>query len=225
MFSLMGVASRIAERMGLHRDGEVLGLSILRSEERRRMWWQLQMMELTVANHVGALSISVFGKWDARIPSNLDDKDIRPETKTLPSEPKTLTSMSNCLWKYSVLQIHRDLRWATDSSSPPGGVTAMIDKIEGTLRVRFVQHCGLLDPLHVNLHLGICQMTLAVRRLVRQPSLIDAKISDMSRRERDELLDICMKNLEYCILIQTHDMLRGYLWSNVAFFPWAACKS
>lgn len=41
LFSLTGIASRIAERMGLHRDGTTLGLSPLRSEERRRIWWQV----------------------------------------------------------------------------------------------------------------------------------------------------------------------------------------
>jgi hypothetical protein len=220
----MGVAGRVAERMGLHRDGQLLGLSVLRSEERRRMWWQLQYMELTVANHVGALSSSVFGKWDARIPANLDDHELGPETKSLPAERPTLTSMSNCLWKYFVLQRHRDLRWASDSTSPWEAATAMIDKIEEALRLKFVQHCEFIDPLHVNLHLGICQINLAARRAIRQPALINAKISDMSRRQRDELLEICMKNLEYCILIQTSETLRGYAWQNSVFFPWAACE-
>lgn len=31
------MASRIAERMGLHRDEDMLGLEVVRSEERRRM--------------------------------------------------------------------------------------------------------------------------------------------------------------------------------------------
>lgn len=41
IFSLTGIASRIAERIGLQRDGTTLNLSHLRSEERRRMWWQV----------------------------------------------------------------------------------------------------------------------------------------------------------------------------------------
>jgi hypothetical protein len=224
LFSLMGIANRVAERMGLHRDGEVLGLSVLRSEERRRMWWQLQYMELTVANHVGAMSSSVFGKWDAKLPANLDDNDLSPEMGTLPAERAGLTSMSNCLWKYFTFHMHRELRWASDSSQPWERATAMINNIEESLRVKFVQHCDLLDPLHVNLQLGICQVIIAARRAVRQPSLVNAKISDMSRRERDELLDICMKNLEYCILIQTNEVIKGYLWHNATFFPWAACE-
>jgi len=225
MFSLMGVATRIAERMGLHRDGEILGLSVLRSEERRRMWWQLQYMELTVANQVGTLSPSVLGKWDSKMPANIDDDELGPGTKTLPPQRATLTSMSNCLWKYTVLQFHRDLRSSAPAIPSFGETTTMIDKIEEMLRVKFVQHCELLNPLHVNLHLGICQVLVATRRLMCQPAFVNAKISDMSRQQRDELLQIGMKNLDYCILIQTSEPLKGFKWHNNAFFPWAACKS
>ncbi|KAG9251355.1 uncharacterized protein F5Z01DRAFT_752771 [Emericellopsis atlantica] len=222
LFSLMGVASRVAERMGLHRDGEILGLSVLRSEERRRMWWQLQYMELTVAHQVGALSPSVLGKWDAKMPANVDDSELGPETKALPADGTALTSMSNCLWKYSVLHLHRGARGADRGVPTADETTSMVDRIEEMLRVKFVQHCELLNPLHVNMQVAICQVLVATRRLLRQPALIHAKISDMSRRERDALLAICVKNLEYCILTQTNETLKGFKWHNNAFFPWAA---
>jgi hypothetical protein len=59
LFTLMGIATRVAERMGLHRDGDTLGLSVLRSEERRRMWFQLQYMEIMIAPLVGSLSMTL----------------------------------------------------------------------------------------------------------------------------------------------------------------------
>ncbi|KAI6781968.1 uncharacterized protein J7T54_005179 [Emericellopsis cladophorae] len=222
LFSLMGVASRVAERMGLHRDGEFLGLSVLRSEERRRMWWQLQYMELTVAHQIGALSPSVLGKWDAKMPANVDDGALAPETKALPADGTALTSMSNCLWKYNVLQFHRGARGADHGVLTADQTTSMVDRIEEMLRVKFVQYCELLNPLHVNMQLAICQFLVATRRLLRQPALVHAKISDMSRQERDALLAICVKNLEYCILTQTNEILEGFKWHNNAFFPWAA---
>lgn len=188
------------------------------------MWWQLQYMELTVANQVGALALGVLGKWDAKIPANIDDGELTAQSKTLPPTRTTLTSMSNCLWRYNTLALHRSLREAHSMPSSAGDTVSFIDKIEGMLREKFVRHCELLDPLHVNLQLGICQILVATRRLVCQPALINAKISDMSRHQRDEMLEICLKNLDYCILIQTNELLKGYKWQNSAFFPWAACE-
>ncbi|KAH8169376.1 fungal specific transcription factor domain-containing protein [Sarocladium implicatum] len=222
VFSLLGIASRIAERMGLHRDGDVLGLSVLRSEERRRMWWQLQFMEIMLATQIGTLTIGVMGKWDSKMPANIDDDELGPETTSLPPERSSLTSMSNCLWRYTVLRFHRELRNGDRILPTVGETGLMMDSIAETLRTKFVQHCELLNPLHVNLQLGICQIIIATKRLLHQPAFVNAKISNMSQFQRDELLDVGSQNLQYCNLVQTSEQLKGFRWNNNAFFPWAA---
>ena len=52
--SFIGIAVRIAERIGLHRDGDELGITVLRSEEGRRIWWQLQHMEIDMGLLIGS---------------------------------------------------------------------------------------------------------------------------------------------------------------------------
>jgi hypothetical protein len=108
IYPLMGIASRVAERMGLHHDGSMFGLSAVRSEERRRIWWQLQFMELAIARLVGTLSLTIFANWDTKIPSNLDDGDFCPDPEVMPGERKGITSISPCLWRYSILQMRRE---------------------------------------------------------------------------------------------------------------------
>lgn len=44
----MGVVIRNAERGGLHRDGSILGLSPYETERRRRVWWQLQHLDIAL---------------------------------------------------------------------------------------------------------------------------------------------------------------------------------
>ncbi|KAF4977232.1 hypothetical protein FZEAL_6215 [Fusarium zealandicum] len=230
--SLMGVAIRIAERMGLHRDGQRLGLSPLRTEERRRMWWQLQYMELTVARFVGSMTLTLFADWDSRMPSNLEDEDLSLDTTALPPERTKLTSISQCLWCYNVLNANRTLQranngeknlaWVLSPTVSLADKDAVLDKVESMLRSKFLQYCEPLDPLHMNLQLGICQYILAGRRLMRQPALADAKISAMSRESRDDLLGICTKGLEYSNMAQTSDALKPFLWHSRLYFPWVA---
>ncbi|OCK74842.1 hypothetical protein K432DRAFT_257586, partial [Lepidopterella palustris CBS 459.81] len=102
IYPLMGIASRVAERMGLHHDGSMFGLSAVRSEERRRIWWQLQFMELAIARLVGTLSLTIFANWDTKIPSNLEDGDFCPDLEVMPGERKGITSISPCLWRHSI---------------------------------------------------------------------------------------------------------------------------
>jgi hypothetical protein len=49
IWSLTGVAARIAQMMGLQRDGAKCGLRPFESEIRRRVWWQLCMLDSRAA--------------------------------------------------------------------------------------------------------------------------------------------------------------------------------
>ncbi|KAK8062969.1 C6 transcription factor [Apiospora hydei] len=230
MFALMGIATRIAERMGLHRDGDLLGLGVLRSEERRRMWWQLQFLEIAVARHVGSIPLSLFAGWDTKLPSNLEDADLAPDTKALPPGRRKLTGMSHCLWRYDILHAQREMRrahdgdrgltWLLSPRVPLADKDALLDEVETMLGTKYVRHCELLNPLHVLIQLGIGSYLLAARRTARQPALVNAKLSEMSRQERDDMLDICTKLMDYSIMARTTESIKGFLWHDDNYFQW-----
>jgi Fungal specific transcription factor domain len=234
VFSLIGIASRIAERMGLHRDGDDLGLPVLRSEERRRMWWQLQHMEIAIAQLVGCITMTIYADWDTKLPKNLEDHDLRPDIQALPPDRHGLTTMSHCLWRYQLLYMQRTMRqpdgsrmglsWMLSPRVPLVDKDAMIDTCEKALSEQFLQHCELLNPLHVHIQIGVRSFILAARRVARQPALINAKISEMSLREREDFLGICTKCLEYYVLSKKTETLRGFQWHNENYFQWAACE-
>lgn len=56
MWSLMGFTVRNAEKLGIHRDGTILGLPPAETELRRRLWWQLQHLDLFPAARCGLTS-------------------------------------------------------------------------------------------------------------------------------------------------------------------------
>jgi hypothetical protein len=62
--------------MGLHRDGELLGLSPFDSEMRRRLWWQIVMLDGKYAMMTG-LNHSILPRdWDTKEPKNINDADM-----------------------------------------------------------------------------------------------------------------------------------------------------
>jgi hypothetical protein len=101
---------------------------------------------------------------------------------------------------------------------------ARIDEIERILSEQYLQYCDPLDPLHLLIQIGLRSYLLAARRGARQPALINAKISTMSARERHDFLKICKKSLEYYILSETTESLKGFRWHNENHFQCAACK-
>lgn len=233
LYPLLGIATRVAERMGLHRDGATFGLSPLRSEERRRTWWALQFLDLSVARLVGALSLAIFSSWDTQMPSNVEDSDFTPTTEAKPVERKGLTSISPCLWRYSILYRRREmlgrnttgeLSWMLSPHMPLAEKDAKIDELEGILAEKFVQHCELVNPLHVYIQIGIRQFGLAARSNVRQPTLVNAKISELLPQIRKDLLELAKKSMEYFVLSQITPSIAGFKWGNNIWFQAPSCE-
>ena len=64
--------------MGVHRDGEVLGLPPFESEMRRRVWWQIIGMDARYALFSGLSNSLLPQNWDSKEPSNINDTDLYP---------------------------------------------------------------------------------------------------------------------------------------------------
>jgi hypothetical protein len=190
-------------------------------------------MEIATARLIGNLSLTVFASWDTKIPSNLEDSDLSPEMEAMPAERRGLSTMSPCLWRYNIIQMNREtlgrsgserMSWPLSPHVPLEEKEANIDSIEKMLAERFLQYCELLNPLHVHVQIGIRQFILAARSSARQPSLVNAQISQMTQEMRDEMLEICSKSLEYYLMSQTTVSLVGFRWGNDIHFQVACCE-
>ncbi|ROT38976.1 hypothetical protein SODALDRAFT_149802 [Sodiomyces alkalinus F11] len=73
---LSGVLIRIAYKMGLHRDGEKLNLPPFETEMRRRVWWQIIMLDCKYAITSGFADTLLPWGWDTEIPTNIDDSSL-----------------------------------------------------------------------------------------------------------------------------------------------------
>ena len=94
---LTGVAVRIGQRMGIHRDGEKLGLPPFEVQMRRRLFYQLLPLD-GGASQMSGTGISMMpDAWDTQQPLNLDDNQIWPGMTEFPEERKGATELIFCL--------------------------------------------------------------------------------------------------------------------------------
>ncbi|CRK40515.1 hypothetical protein BN1708_008242, partial [Verticillium longisporum] len=99
---LSGVLIRIAHKMGLHRDGETLNLTAFEIETRRRVWWQILMLDSKFALVSGFNDTLLPWGWDTKIPSNVNDADLFPGS-TEPLQPREgPTEMIFCILLYEI---------------------------------------------------------------------------------------------------------------------------
>lgn len=231
LWTLMGLATRNGEKLGIHRDGTFLGLSPPETEDRRRLWWQLQYFDLILAIRLGTTPLTLMADWDVKLPLNIEDHDLTPDMKSFPEERKGLTSMSYCLFTYYVLeqqrQYHADkgqfeLSWSTNQSVPKHTKEAFIDQLEDGLNKTFLQYCDPIKPLDILLQL----IARALTRTFRQRILltISEDPGHVDHEYRGPLLAASMQLLEYSVIMHSHRLLKDFEWFTTKGFPWPACK-
>lgn len=68
----------MAQKMGLHKDGEALGLSPFETEMRRRVWWQIIQVDAKYATLSGMNQEHLPRFFDTKEPKNVNDADLFP---------------------------------------------------------------------------------------------------------------------------------------------------
>ncbi|KAK3944890.1 fungal-specific transcription factor domain-containing protein [Diplogelasinospora grovesii] len=124
MFCLIGIAVRIATRLGLHRDGAQFGLPPFEVELRRRLWWQLVIFDKRVAEITGSsiTALSTSG-GDCRFPLNINDADLNVHAKDPPAPYPGPTEMLFALTRIelTVAGAPHGIRPMAATTTPPGG--------------------------------------------------------------------------------------------------------
>ena len=87
MWMMTGLVIRMAQSLGLQRDGaQFEHLTPFEIEYRRRVWWAICMLDVRASEDQGTELTIANGSFDTKIPLNISDADFGPETKELPLE-------------------------------------------------------------------------------------------------------------------------------------------
>lgn len=122
-YLLLGVAIRIALRMGLHRDPDMVGgrISPYEGEMRRRFWHMLTQIELLVSFHVGLPSMVESIDSDTLLPRNLNDTDFSEDSTELPPArgDTEITTTSYLICKSRICAVFGKIATHANSLSMP----------------------------------------------------------------------------------------------------------
>lgn len=154
--------------MGLHRDGDSLNLTPYETEMRRRLWWQIIMLDTKYAMVSGFCDTLLPWNWDTKTPQNVNDADLFPGS-TEPVQPREgPTEMAFCLLLYEVGRFIVENRipdfeavvlGAMENESPESQATnlatlakyrTLVDNLDSKLIALEKKYC---DPLAGNIHI------------------------------------------------------------------------
>ena len=148
--TLTGLATNIARGMGLHRDGTHFAIGPFETEMRRRVWWNLLVLETRSSEDSGIESSFLDRSFDTNLPSNLNDNDIFPDMTEKPKVREGCAEMTVSLLRFEMVAALRRLDTlgsGEDSGRSPRELIEEKDRIieecHQKLECTYLQH---MDP-------------------------------------------------------------------------------
>jgi hypothetical protein len=218
---LAGLAIRIGQRIGLHRESASREVSVFEAEIRRRLWLQILILDFRSAQLSGSKLEPDGQLFETKRPLNVNDSDLSPSMKEPPVEHPGVTDMLFCSIRYEIGEFMRQKRSLKlfDGFRQRGIATVSltekdkaIDEFEDMLEQKYLRYTDPSIPLHfisAGLARGaVCQMRL----LAHHPRQYPDKGAGLPQEEKDMLFSTSLKMVEYNNLGSTTHTIRGYVW-------------
>ncbi|MCJ1309741.1 hypothetical protein MMC25_003402 [Agyrium rufum] len=142
--ALCSTAIRLAECMGLHRDGTVNGLTLLETHVRRLIWFQLCFLDIRTTEFQGPRPQIRKDEYDTQFPMNANDLDF--EYPNVRGELNQWTEMTFTIVLCECTELHRQVwidRPRVDKKQI--SLTAILGKIEAVRRTLETKYFPLVD--------------------------------------------------------------------------------
>ncbi|KAI9728333.1 MAG: hypothetical protein M1828_003733 [Chrysothrix sp. TS-e1954] len=231
IWSLTGLVVRIAVTMGLHRDGTNFNLSPFEVETRRRMWWQVCILDVRLSEDHGCDPSIIEHTSDTRFPLNINDDDISPTMTESPPGRTGITEMTFCLIRFEVTRTFRRL-----SYNPPGSGPVLNDNLEVTIQDKerwieechqrleenYLKYCDMSCPMHWVI-CTVARLVMAKMWLqIYQPFQRIDSGAILPAETRDRLFITSLESIEYNILLATESRTFKWGWLFKTYSQWHA---
>ena len=235
IWTLTGVAIRIAEGMGLHRDGESLRVPPFETEIRRRIWWQLKMHDFRAAE-LGGLAKHRGNKpedGECKAPANVNDNDIYPGMSSPVISSTKPTDMIFTVFRTELAsfagrraaqfrQQEKDANQLLDdiiARSDQKTKDDFIQEIEEILEVKYLRYCDPSQPLQL-LTMLVARSSLNIIRFLTHHPRSWANQEQTSESKRKHVWRISIALLEQHDIVQSDRRLQSFAWYAAYYMNW-----
>lgn len=226
VWMMTGLAIRMAQALGLHRDGSHFEhLTPYEVEMRRRVWWALCVLDVRASEDQGTDLSITSGSFDTKLPLNINDADIDPQTKQTPPPRQAMTDMAVSLVSLEICDIVR--RWmaqaAKGGASGPEDQSCPVSEFYETLDRLYLQYStesgNIMRWVAVNTtRLLMAKMTL----IFYLPVLFSSPSEHFSGEIRAKLLVSAIEVAEYNHVLNSERACRHLRWIFQTYTHWYA---
>ncbi|KAG4028690.1 hypothetical protein MFRU_020g01290 [Monilinia fructicola] len=232
VWSLTGLVMRIGQSLGLHRDGEKFGLSPYNTEMRRRLWWQICVLDVRASEDHGS-DPSIFDHtFDTKFPLSINDADLDPDMKEPPKPREGVSEMTFVLIRFEICALSKRLQYNSPGRgpSPMGNPTKLtleekeelIRESSVRLEENYLKYCENAGPLYwvasTVARLIFAKMSLIIYHPLIQPG----RPQCLSPHTKDRLLKSSIEIIEYSRMLETEASTKKWGWLFRTYVQWHA---
>ena len=231
--SMLGVAIRIAQRMGIHREAALAKCTTVEAEMRRRLWWSLVFFDTRIGEIANSKNVTLDPTWDCKIPLNVNDSDLRPGMKGPPAIQGKSTEALLTVVRSELGEFIRHTAFHLDFTSPalrpiathlqsdPALEGGELIKLEQMIEDQYLKFCDQENPIHF-MTIWTTRAYFAKYRLLEHLSRYSSSSLRQTEAQHDTATSHALRRLECDTKIMTSPLTKRFLWLNHFHFPFPA---
>jgi len=227
IWSMVGLLYRLATKLGLHRDPISLGLPPFMAEMRRRLWWQICILDVRIAEDNGMDPLICEHSFDTKYPSNVNDGDLDVNMTELRADTKSRTEMLYCLTRFEISYAARKLvfseKFNSDNGYPCLNITEkteLVDNVLKDLQEKYLEDLDLEIPIRF-LTVTASRLVLAKMKLtIYHPAC--SQSTSLSHEQFTTLVTSSIDIIEYTHQLRTDPKYSRWIWLFQYYVEWDA---
>ncbi len=224
VWTLTSLAIRIGHALDLHRDRSGVPLSCYEVEMRRRLWWQINVLDIRASEDRGS-SPMIF-EHSTKMPSNLNDQDINLQSEKV-LERVGGTEMTFSLITQELSDLARRLSYVPPSIKGDREALHalrlekenMVKECSQRLESKYVSHCDTSVPIFyccsMVARLAILKMSLLVQ-YPYEPQHMAAR----TEASKERVLKTALTILELSEMGESNESTAKWIWFFATYVQW-----
>jgi hypothetical protein len=226
VWMMTGLVIRMAQYLGLQRDGAHFEhLTPFEIEMRRKVWWAVCMLDVRASEDQGTDLTITSGSFDTKIPLNINDVDIDPESKQMPTERDGVTDMSFARISIGLCDITRQMMapGVRDGVAGLEDQSRQLNEIYQTFEQGYFRYTTESGSIAYWVGVTIARLVMAKMTLiVFLPVLFSSPSEHISDEIRTKFLVSAIEVAEYNHALNAEQACRQWRWIYQTYTHWHA---
>jgi hypothetical protein len=228
---MVGLLVRLAQSVGLHRDGSCFPhLSPFEVEMRRRLWWQICFLDARLGDHEVSEILISETSFDTQKPTNIDDDHLDPGMLERPVEQHGYTDLTPCIFRCELWFLGRKLRSAASKSRAEkedvlqvmNRKLGLLDQFRADMSSLYLNSLSPDQPIQLLLSSVMRLSFTRLELIVRHVDIFGETDSGLGGSEGEKSLASAIANLDRIHELRNHPSTRRWTWIFDGCIQWHA---